>query len=102
MSTPQQENMMASTQPAGGTNYALMGFLAMAIAVVGLLGVVATVVTPLPLERAMARDATLDEVQAALGQPNAQQMVDALRTRLGESAAAILPLGPDTPARIAT
>lgn len=84
----------------GRDGYGLVGFLAMAFAVVGLTGLLAAHVAPLPLERALAREAALDEALAAArgGQPAA---LEALRLRLGESAQAILPAGPDFEAKVA-
>ncbi len=80
---------------------ASIGFLVMAFAIVGLTGVFATFGAPLPLQRALAREATLDEAQAAALRPDAAAALDALRPRLGESAEAILPLSPDIDAKIA-
>lgn len=79
----------------------LAAFLAMAFFIVGLTGLFATFAAPLPLERALAREGTLDEaaVVAAQGGDPAAALAF-LRTRLGESAAALVP-GPDLPARIA-
>ena len=68
-----------------------MAFLATAFAVVGLTGVFASYAAPLPLERAMARDAALDEALASGGQRAA---LDALRPRLDESAAILDGAGP--------
>lgn len=76
-------------------NYAMMGFLAATIAIVGMLGVMATYITPLPLERAMAREAVLDQLLADNGAD-----YNELAPRLGDSAAAVKP-GPDLAARIA-
>ena len=84
----------------GGPSFTWMAFLAMAFAVVGLTGLFATFGAPLPLERAMARDATLDEALAASRQPDAQVAIEALRPRLAESADTILPVGGDMEARI--
>lgn len=68
----------------------LAGFLAMAFAVVGLTGILATYTTPLPLERAMAREATLDAVLAVAQKPDSGPALQALRPRLGDSADAVL------------
>ena len=76
-------------------------FLAMTFAVVGLTGIFASFAAPLPLARALARDAALNDAQAALAAPNPAAALEALRPRLGDSAAALLPLGGDMPARIA-
>lgn len=81
--------------------YTWMAFLTMAFAIVGLMGLFATYAAPLPLQRALARDATLDEVLAATSRPDAQAAIEALRVRLDDSAPAILPVGPDIESRIA-
>ena len=78
-----------------------MAFLAMCFGVVGLVGVFASYATPLPLERALARDAALDAAASAAAGPDAAAAIEALRPQLGRSAAALLPVGPDMPARIA-
>jgi hypothetical protein len=64
-----------------------MAFLAMAFVVVGMVGLFATYAAPLPLERAMARDATLDEALATGGQKAA---LEPLRTRLDDSASLVI------------
>ena len=64
-----------------------MAFLAMAFAVVGLLGLFASYAAPLPLERAMARDSALDEA-LAIGGP--KQALETLRDRLDDSAPAVI------------
>jgi hypothetical protein len=76
-------------------------FLAMAFLVVGLTGLFASYAAPLPLARALARDAALDAAQEALAAPDPAAALEALRPRLGDSAAALLPAGGDMPARIA-
>jgi hypothetical protein len=81
---------MPPSKPANSPNYAMMGFLAAAIAVLGMVGVMATYIAPLQLERAMLREAVLDDAEAALAAPNPQQALEALRPRLGESAEALL------------
>ena len=64
-----------------------MAFLAAAFAVVGLMGVFASYAAPIPLERAMARDATLD---AALATGGAKPALELLRDRLDDSAATVI------------
>ncbi len=64
-----------------------MAFLAMAFAVVGLIGVFASYAAPLPLQRAMARDATLDE---ALATDGGKAALEPLRDRLDDSAAVVI------------
>jgi hypothetical protein len=76
-------------------------FLAMAFAVVGLTGIFASFAAPLPLARALARDAALSEAQALLAAPDPAASLEALRPRLGDSASALLPAGGDMAARIA-
>jgi hypothetical protein len=76
-------------------------FLAMTIAVVGLVGLFATYACVLPLQRAMARDIALDDAAAALQGAAPAAAIEALRPRLDDSAAALLPIGGDMPARIA-
>ncbi len=76
-------------------------FLAMAFVVVGLAGLFASYAAPLPLARALERERALDAAAAALHGPDPQAAIEALRPRLGESAAALLPVGGDMEARIA-
>lgn len=88
------------TAPASArstNHFTKMGFLAMCFAVVGLVGLFATFATPLPLHRAIARSAALDEALVALHGPNPQAALDALKPRLDDSAAAFtpLPVNPD-------
>lgn len=78
------------------SNMSLAGFMAAAVAVVATLGVLATSVAPLPLERAMAREVALDRLLAA---PDAANFAS-LQTALAESADAVAP-GPNLPARVA-
>jgi hypothetical protein len=75
-------------------------FLAITFLIVGLTGLFATFSAPLPLERALARDAALDDALAALKQPEPAAAIEALRPRLAESADAILPFGGDMATRI--
>ena len=78
-----------------------IAFLVMAFAVVGLTGLFATFGAPLPLQRAMARDAALDEALVASHRPDAQAAIEALRPRLDDSARLLLPVSGDMDARIA-
>ncbi len=78
-----------------------IGFLIITFAIVGLTGLFATFAAPLPLERAMSREQALDDAQVAAHGPDATQAIEALRPRLDESAAALLPVGGDMDARIA-
>jgi hypothetical protein len=64
-----------------------MGFLAMTFVVVGLTGLFASFAAPLPLQRAMARDAALDEALASGGKP---EVLAGLRDRLDDSAAVVI------------
>lgn len=86
----------------GNGNHATWAaFLVMAFLVVGLIGLFASYAVPLPLDRALARDAALDEALAAAHGPAAQAGIEALRDRLADSAEALLPVGGDMDARIA-
>ncbi|MCW3477447.1 hypothetical protein [Limobrevibacterium gyesilva] len=78
-----------------------IAFLAMAFAVVGLTGLFATFAAPLPLQRAVARDAALDAALVAASGPDAAAALEQLRPRLGDSADALLPPQGDMAARIA-
>lgn len=84
-----------------GTDTGWTAFLAMAFVVVGLSGIFASYAAPLPLARAVEREAALDEALAAAHRPDAQAAIEALRPRLAESADALLPVGGDMDARIA-
>ena len=82
-------------------NAATTGFLAMAFAIVGLTGLIASYAAPLPLERALARDTALDAALAASRGPDAAAAIAALLPRLGESADALLPVSGDMAEKIA-
>ena len=82
-------------------SYSMAGFLAMAFAVVGLTGLMAAHLAPLPLQRALAREAVLDEALAAARGPGSGAALEALRMRLGDSAAAVLASSPELETRIA-
>jgi hypothetical protein len=69
--------------------------------VVGLTGIFATYAAPLPLERAMAREAALDAALAAAGTPDPQAALAALAPRLGDSAQALEGAPAGLPARVA-
>jgi hypothetical protein len=49
----------------------------------------------------LARESALDDAAAAARLPDPQPAIEALRPRLGDSAAALLPVGPDLAERIA-
>ena len=88
--------MQAGTQDRAGGAYAMAGFLATAFAVVGLTGLLAAYIAPLPLERAIAREAVLDRA-LAVAQAGDAAGLEALRPRLGESAAILPPPGSGAP-----
>lgn len=90
---------MADTSPS--TRITLTGFILCCFAVVGLVGAFATFAAPLPLERALAREEALDAAQAALSGPNPQAAILALKDRLDDSAASLIPLPADPLAAIA-
>lgn len=83
-----------------GAGFGLLGFLMMSFGVLALTGLLAAHVAPLPLERALQREAVLDEALAA-GRAGNAAALEAMRVRLGDSAAAILPAGADFEARVA-
>jgi hypothetical protein len=64
-----------------------MAFLAMTFMVVGLTGLFASFAAPLPLQRALARDAALDEALASGGD---KTVLAGLRDRLDDSAAVVI------------
>ena len=66
-----------------GKSFALMAFLVMAIAMVGLTGLFATFAAPLALEREASREVALDAVLATAGNT---ERLEALREPLGDSA----------------
>jgi len=78
----------------------LVGFLAMCFVIVGLVGLFASFAAPLPLQRALTREHTLDEAEAALAGPNPQAAIAALKDRLDDSAPALIPLPADAHAAI--
>ena len=90
------------TRPApAGIAGTWIAFLAIAFGAVGLMGLFATYAGPLPLQRAMAREATLDTALVLTRQPNPRAALEALRPALDDSADALLPWRPDEAARIA-
>ena len=76
-----------------------MAFLAMTFAIVGLVGLFASYAAPLPLQRAMARDATLDQ---ALVAGDSKAALEPLRDRLGDSAGTVIDGAGPLPARVAS
>lgn len=92
---PQKPNSAATNR---GT---LLGFLMMCFVITGLVGLFASYAVPIPLARAVAREKTLDEAEAALSGPNPQAAIEALKARLDDSAPALIPLPPDPKAAIA-
>jgi hypothetical protein len=87
---------MGMAERSGGGSW--IAFLCMAFVVLGLAGVFAAVASPIPLERALARIAALDQLAAA-SPAEAPALLDRLRPALGDSADALRP-GDDLPARI--
>ena len=65
-------------------------FLLMCFALVGLTGMFASFATSIPLERALIRTGTLDQVLAAARTPDAAARLAALRPALGPDADAVL------------
>jgi hypothetical protein len=79
-----------------------MMFAGLAVLVVGLTGVFATYAAPLPLQRALAREAALDAALATAHAPDPQAALAALAPRLGDSAAALAGPPAELPQRVAT
>ena len=75
-----------------------LGFIAIAFAMVGLIGLFATFAAPLPLERAIVRERTLDAVLSAAQGPDPAAALEALRPVLDDSADAVLPAAGQPPA----
>jgi hypothetical protein len=93
--------MAGAPQETGrGAGYGLLGFLMMSFFVLGLTGLLAAHVAPLPLDRALQREAALDEALAAARAGNLAAL-EAMRPRLGDSARNILPAGTDFEAKVA-
>ncbi len=82
----QAETGPETTADAGRINFNLLAFVAMAFAIVGLIGIFATYAGPLPLERAVARETALDAVLAAAKSGNPEAALDALKPELDDSA----------------
>lgn len=76
---------MASRNSATWTAFLLMCF-----ALVGLTGLFGTFVGNVPLLRALARNAALDEALVASRAPDAASLMERLRPQLGESAGPVL------------
>lgn len=85
---------------ARGAGMGLLGFLMASFAVLAVTGLLAAHVAPLPLVRALQREAVLDEALAA-GRAGNAAALEALRVRLGDSAPAVLAAGGDFEARVA-
>ena len=74
---------------AGQRNLPALGFLVMAFFIVGLVGVFASFAAPLPLQRALAREAALDAAGAAAQAPDLAAALARLAPQLGDSAKAL-------------
>ena len=92
MALQESEARRAGSVPAATSSGsgAWAGFLAMAFAVVALMGVLGTYAAPIPLERALSRNAALDSVLVAARAPDAAAALDRLRPELGDSADPVL------------
>jgi hypothetical protein len=86
----------AMARPTG----TLAAFVAMAFLIVGLTGLFATFAAPLPLQRAQAREAALDQAEAAARSADPPAALARLQPQLGGPAPALM-AGPDLQARIA-
>jgi hypothetical protein len=94
-------DLAARPPPAPRVNLTWAAFLVMTFVIVGLAGLFASFAVPLPLQRALARDAALDQALAAAHGPDPAATLAALRPQLAESADAILPQGGDFDGRVA-
>ncbi len=99
--TPNKIAPTNSAKNAWSNRGSILGFIAMCYGIIGLVGIFATFAVPLPLQRAIAREATLDEAQIALHSANPQAGLAALKDRLDDSAAAFTPLPANPDAAIA-
>ena len=86
---------------ATGGRSGWMTFAAVAVGIVGLAGVFATYAAPLPLQRAMAREAALDAALLAADAPDPEAALAALAPRLGDSASALAGAPAGLPERVA-
>ncbi len=77
-----------------------IGFLAAAFLVVGLTGIFASYAVSLPLERAMLREAVLDQALAAGHAADPARALAALQPQLDDSASAVLSGAGDLDARV--
>ncbi len=101
MALQDPETRQSGSAPAARSSGsgAWAGFLAMAFAVVALMGVLGTYAAPIPLERALSRNAALDAVLVAARAPDAAAALEQLRPELSDSAGPVLG-GPAAPAAI--
>ena len=76
---------MQSSNRAG-----LTGFLLSAFLIVGLTGLFAIYAIPIPFQRALNKQALLDEATQAANAPDAAVRLAALRSKLGDMADAVL------------
>lgn len=82
---------MPSSNRAG-----LTGFLLSAFLIVGMTGLFAIYAIPIPYERALHKEALLDQAAQAADAPDAATRLPALRSQLGDMADSVL-VGPGTP-----
>ena len=86
--------MSDATLPAARTTpkieWTWAGFLAAAFVALGLMGLFATFAAPLPLQRAILREATLDQAQVAVHGSNPAAALAALGEPLDDSAGALI------------
>jgi hypothetical protein len=92
---------LTQTRPDAPSIWTWLGFLAAAIGAVGLMGLFATFAAPLPLQRALAREAALDRVLVLAHGADPATALEALRPSLDDSADAVLPYGPGIEERVA-
>ena len=78
---------------------AWMAFLAITFGIVGLVGLFASYAAPIPFERALARDAALDQALAA---GDSKAALEPFRDRLDDNAALVIDGTGPLPDRVAT
>ncbi len=83
--------MASDDQPPTRLSRTAMGFIGACFAVVGLVGIMAAAIAPLPMQRALHRQVTLDAVLVAAAGADPAPALAKLRPLLDDSAAAVLP-----------
>ncbi len=91
----------APAKSSSNNRYSIIGFIAMCYGIIGLVGIFASFAVPVPLARAVAREAALDAAQIALHSADPKAGLEALKLRLDDSYDALTPLPADPDRAIA-